>query len=51
VPQTRGQIVDAAEELFLSGGYAATTVAAIAAAARVFRGTGLITALLPTQGS
>ena len=33
--QTRGQIVDAAESLFLSGGYAATTVAAIAAAARV----------------
>ena len=33
--QTRGQIVAAAEELFLSGGYAATTVAAIAAAARV----------------
>ena len=33
--QTRDQIVNAAEELFLSGGYAATTVAAIAAAARV----------------
>jgi AcrR family transcriptional regulator len=33
--QTRGQIAGAAEELFLSGGYAATTVAAIAAAARV----------------
>ena len=33
--QTRDQIVDVAEELFLSGGYAATTVAAIAAAARV----------------
>jgi AcrR family transcriptional regulator len=33
--QTRDQIVDAAEALFLSGGYAATTVAAIAAAARV----------------
>ena len=33
--QTRGQIIDAARELFLTGGYAATTVAAIAAAARV----------------
>ena len=33
--QTRSQIVNAAEGLFLSGGYAATTVAAIAAAARV----------------
>ncbi len=33
--QTRDQIADAAEALFLSGGYAATTVAAIAAAARV----------------
>jgi AcrR family transcriptional regulator len=33
--QTRDQIVDAAEALFLTGGYAATTVAAIAAAARV----------------
>jgi AcrR family transcriptional regulator len=33
--QTREQIVDAAEALFLSDGYAATTVAAIAAAARV----------------
>ena len=33
--QTRDQIVDTAEALFLSGGYAATTVAAIAAAARV----------------
>ncbi len=33
--QTRDQIVDAARELFLADGYAATTVAAIAAAARV----------------
>jgi len=33
--QTRGQIIDAARELYLTGGYAATTVAAIAAAARV----------------
>jgi AcrR family transcriptional regulator len=33
--QTRGQIVDAAEGLFLTNGYAATTVAAIAAAAQV----------------
>jgi len=33
--QTRDQILGVAEELFLSGGYAATTVAAIAAAARV----------------
>jgi len=33
--QTRDQIIEAAGELFLSGGYAATTVAAIAAAARV----------------
>jgi AcrR family transcriptional regulator len=33
--QTRDQIADAAEELFLSGGYAGTTVAAIASAARV----------------
>jgi AcrR family transcriptional regulator len=33
--QTRGQIVDAAETLFLTRGYAATTVAAIAAAAQV----------------
>jgi AcrR family transcriptional regulator len=33
--QTRDQIVDVAETMFLSGGYAATTVAAIAAAARV----------------
>jgi len=33
--QTRGQIVDAAEGLFLTDGYAATTVAAIAAAAQV----------------
>ena len=33
--QTRDQIVDVAEGMFLSGGYAATTVAAIAAAARV----------------
>jgi AcrR family transcriptional regulator len=33
--QTRGQITDAAEGLFLTNGYAATTVAAIAAAARV----------------
>jgi AcrR family transcriptional regulator len=33
--QTRDHIVDAAEDLFLTGGYAATTVAAIAAAARV----------------
>jgi AcrR family transcriptional regulator len=33
--QTRGQIVSVAESLFLTNGYAATTVAAIAAAARV----------------
>jgi len=33
--QTRDQIVDAARALFLADGYAATTVAAIAAAARV----------------
>ena len=33
--ETRGQIVDIARELFLSSGYAGTTVAAIAAAARV----------------
>jgi AcrR family transcriptional regulator len=33
--QTRDQIVDVAEGMFLPGGYAATTVAAIAAAARV----------------
>jgi AcrR family transcriptional regulator len=33
--QTRDQIADAAKELFLSGGYAGTTVAAIASAARV----------------
>ena len=33
--QTRDQIVDVAEGMFLSGGYAATTVAAIAAAALV----------------
>jgi AcrR family transcriptional regulator len=33
--QTRDQIADAAKELFLSEGYAGTTVAAIAAAARV----------------
>jgi AcrR family transcriptional regulator len=33
--QTRGQIIDAAEDLFLTSGYAATTVAAIAATARV----------------
>jgi AcrR family transcriptional regulator len=33
--QTRDQILDVAEELFMSGGYAATTIAAIAAAARV----------------
>jgi AcrR family transcriptional regulator len=33
--QTRGQIVDAAEGLFLTHGYAATSVAAIAAAAQV----------------
>jgi len=33
--QTRDQITDAAQDLFLSGGYAATTVAAIAAAAGV----------------
>ena len=33
--QTRDQITDIARELFLSGGYADTTVAAIAAAARV----------------
>jgi AcrR family transcriptional regulator len=33
--QTRDQITDIAWELFLSGGYAATTVAAIAAAAHV----------------
>jgi AcrR family transcriptional regulator len=33
--QTRDQIVAAAEALFLTSGYAATTVAAIAAAARV----------------
>ncbi len=33
--QTRDQITDIAEELFLSGGYADTTVAAIAAAAHV----------------
>jgi AcrR family transcriptional regulator len=33
--QTRDQITDAAQELFLTDGYAATTVAAIAAAAHV----------------
>ena len=33
--QTRDQIIGAAKELFLSGGYAATTVAAIAGAAHV----------------
>lgn len=33
--ETRDQIADAARELFLSGGYAATTVAAVAARARV----------------
>jgi AcrR family transcriptional regulator len=33
--QTRGQIIDAARDLFLAGGYAATTVTAIAAAAQV----------------
>lgn len=33
--QTRGQIIEAARQLFLSGGYSATTVAAVAAAARV----------------
>lgn len=33
--QTRGQILDAAQELFLTDGYAATTVAAIAASAHV----------------
>jgi AcrR family transcriptional regulator len=33
--QTRGEITDAARELFLARGYAATTVAAIAEAARV----------------
>jgi AcrR family transcriptional regulator len=33
--QTRDQIVDVAKELFLSGSYTATTVAAIASAARV----------------
>jgi AcrR family transcriptional regulator len=33
--QARGQITDIAEQLFLSHGYAATTVAAIAAAAHV----------------
>jgi AcrR family transcriptional regulator len=33
--QTRNQITDAARELFLTHGYAATTVASIAAAARV----------------
>jgi len=33
--QTRDQITDIARDLFLSGGYADTTVAAIAAAARV----------------
>jgi AcrR family transcriptional regulator len=33
--QTRGEIIDAARELFLARGYAATTVAAIAEAARV----------------
>ena len=33
--QTRDQITDTARELFVSDGYAATTVAAIAAAARV----------------
>jgi len=33
--QTRDQITDAARELFLSGGYADTTVAAVAAAAHV----------------
>jgi AcrR family transcriptional regulator len=33
--QTRGQITDAARELFLADGYAATTIAAIAAAAGV----------------
>jgi AcrR family transcriptional regulator len=33
--QTRDQITDIARELFLSGGYADTTVAAVAAAARV----------------
>jgi AcrR family transcriptional regulator len=33
--QTRGQITDSAESLFLTNGYAATTVAAVAAAARV----------------
>jgi len=33
--QTRDQIVGAAEDLFLSGGYAATTITAIASAAHV----------------
>jgi AcrR family transcriptional regulator len=33
--QTQGQIIDAARELFLADGYAATTVSAIAAAAQV----------------
>jgi AcrR family transcriptional regulator len=33
--QTRDQIISAAEELFLAGGYAGTTVASIAAAAQV----------------
>lgn len=33
--QTRDQIIDAARDLFLTDGYAATTVTAIAAAARV----------------
>src|SRR5215467_1199664 len=33
--QTRGEIIDAARELFLARGYAATTVAAIAGTAHV----------------
>jgi AcrR family transcriptional regulator len=33
--QSRGQIVEAAERLLLAGGYAATTIAAVAAEARV----------------
>jgi len=32
---TREQIIEAARQLFLSGGYSATTVAAVAAAAHV----------------